>query len=412
MKFLSHLKNFLSVSISEYIAAAVLFILNILISRNYGVEAFGQFSFAFSLGQIIIAVLGGGINFLIRRDFVKDKSLAQNYFITFLLIRLFLILCCSFVLGIGYIIGILDGLILIMLVARMIEGLNDTIYALYQSKNKFLFSSVTKSIHYLFLLCCCGLAIYYLFAIDYIYINFLALSLSVFIFLLLLLFNSKEYFFAYQPNDTYIKTTLKNAFPLLVANILFVFSSRVNILILKSSLQPIEFGIYNICMNILTIFTIFSNAIGNVIYNQLTTSVNQKDQILSKLYSLSKQIGSLGLVACIIIILFSNMIFSVFGANQAYSYALKIVSAALIPIFIQVPFNYILTIYNKTTVALIFSGIMLCIISTIYFILSSIWGFDGAIYAHLICMSLWLVGIVLVSKQTIVNHNYGNISNN
>lgn len=412
MKYLSYFKNFLSVSISEYTAAAVLFVLNILFSRNYGVEAFGQFSFAFSLGQIIITILGGGINFLIRRDFVKDKSLAQNYFITFLLIRFILITCCSFIIGIGYIIGILDGLILIMLIARMIEGLNDTIYAVYQSKDNFVFGSITKSIHYIVLLCCTGLVIYFLFPIAYIYANFLILSLLVFILLLAFLFNSKEYLFLFQPNDAYIKSTLKSAFPLLIANILFVLSSRVNILILKTSLQPFEFGIYNICMNILTIFTIFSNAIGNIIYNQLITSINEKDKILSKLYSLSKQIGAIGLLACVIIILFSNMIFDIFGANPTYSYSLKIVSVALIPIFMQVPFNYILTIYNKTTVALIFSGIMLCIVSIIYFLCSNIWGFDGAIYAHLVCMSLWLIGIIAVSKHTIVNNNYGNISDN
>lgn len=402
---ISFVKNSLIVTLPEYISVGVLFSIVALISRNFSVEVVGEYSFAYICGQIVASILGGSTLNVMRRDFTLSDEIKRQYLLSIYFYRLVFFLITILLALVAYLLQGLNLVIFLMLFARLVDALSDTYYYSLMSENRFNRYSIIKSSQYTTLLFFIYTGCHLHYSLTLLCTIFLFNSLIFASLNFILIWWDDSYEQKVYLQADYLKDLLKRTIPLFFSSSIYILSSRANILVVKNWCSPTEFGLFSLVINVMTIFTIFINALSSLLLNH---QINSYKTSLKSLYQFTYKITLLllpfGLLSTLFLYFSADYITLIFKSHREFTHYVQWASLALIPFVLQIPVNYMFTILDKNKLALIFSIIMLVCAVIIYIVGTYWYALDGAIIAFIAYSAFWCLSAHLVSIFLLKNN--------
>ncbi|OEF99781.1 hypothetical protein BHF71_00980 [Vulcanibacillus modesticaldus] len=366
-------------------------IFSLVATRLYGVEAFGEYTYAFTLVSFIMifakAGLDNGLIYYIPKN--GNKYVSLSFFINAILSLLLVVLTFYF---------ITDSFVRLMLPLVWLLSMEQIYFGVYRATGKikeYYFVNGFISILLRILL----VIVFYFFIGK----NAKSIALGVYF---SFIFSIAIYF--YQNKDrfnkiVYDKTFLRYSFPLVIAAIMGVMMDRIDIIMLGTMIDKKSVGIYQIAVQVANLTSVIL-VIFNTVFAPQISSLYHKGKLeeLRKIYMQSTRILSLiSLVALIFIVIFSKYILLVFGEDiVAGQFALvlrsigQFINAAVGSVWLMLAMTGKpkLQMYGNFTASVI--NIVL------NFLLIPRYGINGAAFASMIAIGFVnILGYLLVSRE-------------
>ncbi|NIF04290.1 hypothetical protein F3J23_02455 [Chryseobacterium sp. Tr-659] len=405
-------KNILLMSAPEYIAGFSVFAILIFFSKKASLAEIGELTYANTVGQLIASMLAVALLTTMRRDFALKEWLRDKQVFSLYIVRSVIFLAILLIVFFLFKFELISQIVFLMIVSRNIDSLSETYYYTLLSKNSYVKFSILKSFHYLSLIGSVLVGIMQSFNIHQIVYVFLLNSVLWSLINFTLLFFEKNITKKLFILNKYQKNLFKRAFPLLLSSVIYLLSTRLNVLIVKKICNPEDFGLFSIIITLLGIFSIFTSAISNFFINQQVEWYKSSSKLLkNRLIKLSGLFFLLG-VAGVVVIYFAsdyvNYLFKNFDMERVW--LLKLAMVSILAYFLQIPYNYLFTILDKNKLALYFSIAMIIVASVLYYSFTVLYGLEGAVWALLIynilwCSALFLIAMNVINKQILKESN-------
>jgi len=368
--------------------------------------------------------LGSAFSSILRRDVAIDPSQKNSYLSAVLKVRVYILLTVLvivlpasffFVKGTGNFFYFL----LLMLIAKGIDLLNETFYTTYQAIHSIKRFSILKICNFSSLgllalgVCFFKLPLHFLYEIHLL-IPLIFLAINLFFYgkwyAPLILKNSEP-----QGAIVYL---IKESWPLIINSIFFQLSSRISILIIESVNGTLLQGTYSLAVTIITGITAFANSISIVLFPYLTRMFhNDPKHFLRKLNKVIMLFFLCGVLILIAFKLVMPQVFKVIGnlpenAKQLFD----IMSYSIIPLFLIPSVGFGFIIIKKQFHGMFLSAIILIANAILFYYLSLYQGIGGSARAFVmsqtisfIIMYIWLRQLVnsIIKKLSAGNINNG-----
>lgn len=320
--------NFIKNNLSQVMQFGSRWVLNIILAFCLTKEQFANFSFAYSISNILMGIVPfGAAVFLLNSDSIRikktlEKSLSLLFILQLVVIILYLFLSIFFsdTDGWSYIFG---GVIL-----GFIFSFNLIFYSYYKSLNKF-------NVEFYSCLLILALTIPFLL---YVY-NYKHLSIE-FIFLYLILINLFCSIFLYKISKIQFKEVFLNFknFPRIFKErkyfggqeILNTIINQFSLIILFYMLVKEEYAIFRTFLIIISPFMLFTTATGQVVLLYFKKIANNLVQLKRKIIFVQIYTFALGLLSFTSICFLASYIFSFFNIGENYYYAFYIMISTII----------------------------------------------------------------------------------
>ncbi|UKB80674.1 hypothetical protein [Chryseobacterium sp. MEBOG07] len=372
----------------------------------------GELTYANTVAQLIASMLAVALLTTMRRDFTLKEWLRDKQVFSLYIIRSIIFLIILIIGAFLFKFELISQIVFVMIISRNIDSLSETYYYTLLSKNSYIKFSILKSFHYLSLIASVLTGVMQGFNIHQIVYLFLLNSVLWALINFILLFFEENITRRFFILNKYQKNLFKRAFPLLLSSVVYLLSTRLNILIVKKICNPEDFGLFSIIITLLGVFSIFTSAISNFFINQQvgwykSSSALLKNRVI-KLTGLFFLLGVAGVVGIYFLSDYVNYLFKNFDMKRVWLLKLSMVS--IIVYFLQIPYNYIFTILDKNKLALYFSITMILVASALYYSFTVFYGLEGAVWALLIynvfwCTALFLVSMNIINKQILKEKN-------
>lgn len=406
------IRDIILLCIPEYIAGFSIFAILVFFSKKASLAEIGELTYANTVGQLIASMLAVALLTTMRRDFALKERLRDQQVFSLYIVRSIIFLV---ILLIGFFLfkfELISQIVFLMIVSRNIDSLSETYYYTLLSKNSYVKFSILKSFHYLSLISCVLVGIMQGFNIHQIVYLFLLNSVVWSLINFFLMFFEENITRKVFILNKYQKNLFKRAFPLLLSSVVYLLSTRLNILIVKKICNPEDFGLFSIIITLLGIFSIFTSAISNFFINRQVewyklSSVLLKNRVI-KLTGVFFLLGIAGVIVIYFAADYVNYLFKNFDMKKVWLLKLSMVSVVIY--FLQIPYNYIFTILDKNKLALYFSVAMILLAAVLYYSFTVFYGLEGAVWALLIynvfwCAALFLVAMNIINKQILKEKN-------
>jgi len=213
---------------------------------------------------------------------------------------------------------------------------------------------------------------------------------------------SRDYFFN-------LKTLIKVAFSMLLANSLMLVITTSDSIILGYFTSSKDVGIYNIVIKIAVATSIFMTAIMSIVSSKLI-ELNKENKLSQTMQFVNTIVFSLSGITIIFIFIFKEKILMLFGKEFiAGSVALSLLLFGRLIESMSGTGNYILQILGYETIVrnIMFIAALLNIV--LNFILIPIYGINGAAFASMISIMFWNIMYIFYIKQTLGFWNLPNL---
>ncbi|MBL0145300.1 MAG: oligosaccharide flippase family protein [Chitinophagaceae bacterium] len=372
-----------------------LFGINIIINRGFGTAELGEFTFAYTIAQIVIMGVGGAFSPLLRREIIlQNKEDANKYLISVLQLRVYIITFCCVLCSLLFIFlhssqVKLNTIVLIMLLIKGLDSLTETFYTTFQSLKRYNTFALIKSSNAIInivavlliaLLKLPVLALYFslaMVALFYLICNLFYVSK---------IFKIKKYIKLNWHYSAEKKSIVMEGWPLILNSIFFQISSRVSVVFVYSISGKIVTGVFSAAIMMITVFTAFANSLGVVFFPRLAQIYTQNKLALFKyLQKTAFVIGTLGTVLCGIFIATIYWQLKIVGHMPPYAYRMFFIAGLSIPFAIlSAVFGNVFVILRKQILGMYLAAIILIINCVLYYCLPQIDSILGASFAYLI----------------------------
>ena len=406
------IKEGLLVSITEYFMLGTIFFVTIFLNRFYGSDVLGDFSFSYSLSQIIIFGIGTAFSPLLRRELtlsLKNKNNLINNILHYRIILLALVLLLSIPFLFIYNNNYLLYVFAILATSKGLDLFSDTFYTYYQSVNEFKIYSILKCGHAISLTILITTAVFLELSKEYIYFSFLISSILfffiniVYVHLKRIIKLSLKGFFSLNLEQ---KAILKDVWPIIINAVIFQLKSRASVLIVFFLLGSTVTGVYSSILITITVFTALSSPLGIVLFPGLN-KIFSEDSSLLKIHARNIIINLflIGVMITIFYFITLKLQIMVLGDLPDYSTKMFVIMGLSIPSLIAIGgVGNIFVILNKQKEAVLLGIINLVITVVLFYGLIHFFEIIGLAIAFLITsflnlLSLYYFFLYLLNKM-------------
>ncbi|MCF6330761.1 MAG: flippase [Sulfurimonas sp.] len=385
------MKNTITLLFAKMFEKGIMFLFFMLLAQYFGKDAFGEFSYYFTIASILFVLFDLGGEFYQIREFSKTERLKN--FNTIFVIKTSIFL---FILLLTYFIN--DNIYLIVLIVSYYIDSIISIFrsSLYKNGHYILESKFTIIEKLIFI----GLIVANIVAVESILFMYLAFIISKLIYILILinkfyklkyLFKSKKLF-----NLNFSKYYLFNSWSYILHALLVVVFVQIDIIMLKQmGTSFADIGLYSAAVKIYMTVIIFADVLFKQYYPQVAKYVQDNDKVPLKALILKVQKANLffSIYFAILTMLFANEIISLaFGKEFVESgKMLTILSLIIIFRFSMYTYTAILSSSNLNYIKLYTSLACVGVNIGLNYILIPIYGVYGAIVATVITELLLVI---------------------
>jgi len=399
------MKNTITLLFAKMFEKGIMFLFFMLLAQYFGKDAFGEFSYYFTIASILFVLFDLGGEFYQIREFSKTERLKNFNTIFIIKTAIFLL-----ILSVTYFIN--DNIYLIILIISYYIDSIISIFrsSLYKNGHYILESKFTIIEKLMFI----GLIAVNIFTVESIVFMYLAFIVSKLIYILILmnkfyklkyLLKSKKLF-----NLNFSKYYLFNSWSYILHALLVVVFVQIDIVMLKQmGITFADIGLYSAAVKIYMTVIIFADVLFKQYYPQVAKYVQDDDKVPLKALILKVQKTNLffSIYFAILTMLFANEIISLaFGKEFLESgKMLTILSLIIIFRFSMYTYTAILSSSNLNYIKLYTSLVCVGVNIGLNYILIPIYGVYGAIVATVIT-ELLLVVLYKYSSFKIVFTNF------
>ncbi len=372
-----------------------------------------------TISQIAIVGISLPFSFLIRRDLSLHNQHESNNFITnvnyFRIINIFIAIILAFLITpfCSNSISKLTPFLILMLLAKGFEMLNDTYFVTYQSLSKYKLYAILK-IGYA--VCSIGnvVALYFsIHALETFYIMQVVIAL-IFLIINKLISKAKGLVkdiinvlnLKFNAERKYL---LKASWPLIVSGSVFQASSRINIFIIYSIIGAKDLGVFSILLLISNIFSGASSSIGVVVIGKFTILINRSLKEFRRVFTKSLFLFlGIGFLLALLYTLAFPFIQNFYKIEISKIFYLNVTFAVTIPIlFLTGCIGNIFLILKKQILVLYITLTVLLVNIPIYTTFVKLYALNGAGYAYFIT-ALFQLCLILVTAYIVINKSQKN----
>ncbi len=376
----SIIKESLLVASAEYFMLGALFIINILVTRYYGLGELGVFNFTYAVAQIAILGIGSSFSLILRRDLTLFPERQVKYVRSILKLRLQLLMAVIIVLlPAVHLFGPKEpNLILFSFFMFLIKGFDlftETYYTTYQSLQLYKKFSIIKSLNALCSVLIVFVCCIFKMPIVSIYLSMLGVA-ALFFFLNKIYYQQTYNLSAYHQlintNDfkEFKRYLLKESWPLMANAMFFQISSRISVVIIFVMLGKDDAGLFSTGLIIVTVFSAAASALGIVLFPKINKMfTEQRMSFIGFFAKLSGRVFILGIVVYAVFLLVVPFLKDIFGNMPEKSNVLYMIMGASIPfIFLAGAVGNIFTIIHKQKTGMFVASVILVLnIGILYF---------------------------------------------
>ncbi len=392
-------KKIILVLSAEYINLGVLFVINILISRNYGITEMGFFNMSYAFSQVFIVGIGGAFSPIIRRDITNNPQSALFYINKVLAIRCVIIALIAIfcvIISHFFFTQTTSILLLLLLLAKGTDSLNETFFTTFQSTQKISVYALIKSSNAFLSLLLTVLVIFYEKKIEFVYYAMLSASF----FTLLINNYLKHKFFKINSYEiqqgSLTRYLILETWPIALNNLVFQLSSRINIFTIGYFLDDESVGVFSSALMAITVFTAVSNGIGISLFEKIN-KLYQKNKDLF-FYALLKILSYYFIIGIIISFLYVSTIpmqIMLVGKLPAYTKLVFIIMGLGIPfIFVTGIIGNVFTIMGRQKYGMYLSLVLFIFNTLLFVILITYFSHIGMAFSF-VSASILQLGIIL-----------------
>ncbi len=387
------------------------------LKSKYGLDTVGEYVMVLTISQITIVGISQPFSSLIRRDLsLKNQHDSNNYIsnVNYLRVVNMLVVIVLAILIIPFFsnnISKLAPFLILMLLAKGFEMLNDTYFVTYQALSKFKLYAILKI----------GFAILSIGNVAAMYLSTYELEtfyiIQVVCALVFLVINkvisrakgiSKNIVNVLNLKfSSELKYLLKSSWPLILSGSVFQASSKINIFVIYSIIGAKDLGIFSILLLISNIFSGASSSIGVVVIGKFTILINRSFKEFKRIFSKSLFLFfAAGFLLALLYILAYPIIQNFYKLETSKIFYVNVTITLTIPIlFLTGCIGNIFLILKKQILTLYVTLTVLLVNIPIYIILVKVYGLNGAGYAYFItalfqlCLMLYLTYMVLNKNE-------------
>jgi O-antigen/teichoic acid export membrane protein len=359
-------KNTFFLLMSQIIFSISALMVSIFIARILGDIAFGKYSIANAIPQILTVFLDFGYATLLIKEVSKDKTLSDKYLSNLLRFRLLLFPIILFLLLI--IVSVMGypestkNIIYLFSIFIFLRTITNIFYATFRAFEKMeyeaaivIFSTILRS----------SLAVIFL-SLGYglIEIGLIFVFSGVAEFITALIVCRKRFITKFQTNPIFIRKTIKIALPLAMLNIFGIIYVRIDTVMLSYFKGEAVVGWYNAAYNLVLGFQFIPHLFMQALLPIMSIYYLSSRESLQKIYEKSfKYLFILGLpIAVGVFILANKFIFFFYGNDFVNSViALRILSWDILLYFLYTCTGFVLIStdkQNQMATSVIFSSIL------------------------------------------------------
>lgn len=383
------------VSLSEYIFYGSIFVFTILISRYYGTQELGYFSFALALSTLLVYSMNGAFSAILKRDIAIRPGLARIYVGSFLMVRVVL----SIVLGLGLILLLLPFIqtsqlvtLTLIYLTKAIEGLSEVHLSLFQASSRMGLYALLRSLGQLFFLGVCFAAMASGSSPQQVYL--VGMSNTILFYLLISFIGVRSLSGKLSYRKKLVRYALVQSWPLLVNAFAFALSARFGILSATFLEGPTSSGIYAAGQNVINGIGLLPSAVGIVLFPELSRMFMYG---LSRVWSYVLRAGFvllvLGTFFLIGLLSLAQPILDLYG--ELPSEAIRVFSILCLAVpfmFAQPPFGYAYTAIHRQREGMFLSLGTLIVSLPLYLLFTNLFGIYGTSWAFVLHQSVFLLG--------------------
>ncbi|PTT37335.1 hypothetical protein DBR28_09905, partial [Chryseobacterium sp. HMWF028] len=199
-------------------------------SKKASLAEIGELTYANTVGQLIASMLAVALLTTMRRDFTLKEWLRDKQVFSLYIIRSIIFLVILIIGAFLFKFELISQIVFVMIISRNIDSLSETYYYTLLSKNSYIKFSILKSFHYLSLIASVLTGVMQGFNIHQIVYLFLLNSVLWALINFILLFFEENITRRFFILNKYQKNLFKRAFPLLLSSVVYLLSTRLNIL--------------------------------------------------------------------------------------------------------------------------------------------------------------------------------------
>jgi O-antigen/teichoic acid export membrane protein len=417
-KYISIIKESFIVLVVEYLMLGAQVFASYVINHNYGVAAVGEFALVLAIAQIVIVGISLPFSSLIRRDLsLAGEEEARVYVTNVNYFRcaniIFAILLTLLIMP--FFSGNMGGMkvfLLLMLVSKGFDMINDTYFVTYQSLSKYKLYAALKIIYASLMWGSLLLLFIYKWPIEVFYYSQAVIGL-VYMLFNVYLFSKKR--IGQKPKIEYkekIKKTrfrlLHEAWPMIVNSLVSQASAKLNAIIIFHFIGAGDLGVFSVLLMFSNIFAGIGNSIGIVVISKFTVLAEESMAIFNRFFKKSLLLFlGIGLLMSIAYAIMLPILIHFYHFNPKGLLWLNISIGTAIPfLFTTSCVSNIFLILKKQVAGMYVSFLVLFVNVITYLGLSSSFGLQGAGYAYLI-MAVLQLSFILLSAFSIMRKKSG-----
>ncbi|MCM2604243.1 flippase [Rossellomorea marisflavi] len=306
---LSTKNDFLNKLIDAFIGKGAFILFSLLFSliatRLYGIETFGEYTFAFTLASILMILSKAGLDngLIYTMPKTKDKYVSLSLLVNLIFSLLIIIVTFIFV---------KDNYIRFMLPLIWLLSVEQVFFGIYRAEGKIKEFFLVNGFFSMIIRVCVLLVLYYLYG-DSPYVLALSVYFSLIVSNLIYFVQNRSKIKKIEFDFSFISYSLF----LVLANLLGVLMGKVDIIMLGILSTKENVGIYQIVVQVTSVVSLILIVFSTVFAPKISEYYHQNNyEGIRKLYvKASRMLSSIGLLITIVLIVFSHFFLGIFGED-------------------------------------------------------------------------------------------------
>ena len=389
-------KNTASLMVADAVSKGLLFLLIILIARNLGDITFGKYSFAFAFTSLFAVFADFGLSTLTIREVARNREYASKYLGNISLIKFLL----SIITGIFIVISInlldypLDTILAVYFAGAyvIVNSFNQFLRAFFRAFEKMEYEAVTRITERILLFIVVALMLYFGYGLVPIISVFFIVSLfNWFVTVVLVLKRFVKP--SYDIDFKFCRGIIKEAIPFSLAIAFSAIYFRIDTVMLSLMQSDNVVGWYSAAYQIMEGGVMIPVSFVSAIFPYFSKMHTNNEKHKKAFLKAFKYLFILGFVIASFITLYADFIISfLYGVEFLNSIVtLKILSWALLIIFLEYLFSQSLYAMNMQKINMYLMGICMVLNILLNLILIPIYSHNGAAIATLFTELVLLV---------------------
>jgi O-antigen/teichoic acid export membrane protein len=392
------------IAVTDYISYGSMFAFSVVLGQVSGLKELSYFTVAFALTSVILGSISSSFTSIFKRELSVNFARKDILLGAFVASRVTVILVVLSVLGIYALVSNRSEskfhvVILLVFAARALDSLSDLILSMFQVKGMmFEFAILKAGNQIVTLLLMAGIMLTYR-ETTTAYVASLLTSVGFVIWGWLLA--RFRFGMSLTFDFPYLKTSVVESFPLLIAGLVGALSQRMNVFIVTARLGLDAGGVMGTLINVVAGVSVIASAFGTVLFIRFSrTFANNPQQLHVDVKKFTAFLGVLGLGFAFTLWMLAPAIVNLYvSLPENATITLRILAFGLIPIFMQSAVGYLFVVTRRQRDGFIFSLFSLVLGGVMYYLGVSFFGIAGAAFAYIAYGIFWVIGAYIWTKK-------------